>query len=533
MPRLRRKKPDPASEEALLQDQRVHEGIAQQNATNSRARRRHAARVDINEFCVQVGRDGETGARITQEDIHEQFQFLADEHHRAIFMAHPESGKTTQISILRLLKMMGDNPNIHIALISKTGDTAQKSARALREYIERNEDLHEIYPDLVPGSQWGEKQFIIKRSSYSKDPTVQCLGLGGTLIGSRVDVLMFDDILDDENTISPSERKKVIRRFLAFMERVSAKASAWMLTNAWHPDDAAHVMGREYNWPTFKFPVVDEDGVSTWPSKWTPERIQQAREDSGPLGFARAYLCRARDEGESPFDEDALEQAFEAGRELELVYKLDTATLPPGAMICVGVDLAVTKKKTGHLTALTTSLLWPEPDGRMTRQTLWCESGRWSSREIRTRFLDHLQRYGDPLFVVENNAAQRWIIDIVLNQADLPPEERRMPTIIPFTTGKNKAHPQYGVEGLAVEIANGLWIFTVNGPVSHEIEQLRADMAYYTRGAHTGDRLMSLWFSREGLRRGARAGQRERDEEKPELSPSSFSGGDVGVRIIG
>lgn len=437
---------------------------------------------------------------------------------------------TTQLSILKLLHMMGENPNIHIAIVSKTGATSGKSGRAIREYIERNEDLREIYPELCPGDLWAEKQFTIKRSSYSKDPTVQCLGLGGTIIGSRVDVLMFDDILDDENTLSPAERKKVFRRVKAMLERLSDKGVAWMLTNAWHPDDAAHTLERE-SWPCFRFPVIDEDGVSNWPAKWDEDRIEQMRTDLGPLGFARAFLCKARDEGESPFDEDALDRAFEAGREVDLVHRLVRTTLPAGAMICCGVDLAVTKKKGSHLTAFSTCLLWPEPDGRMVRQLLWCESGRWSSREIRDRFLDIDRRY-TPLFVVENNAAQRWIIDIVFNQADLPPEERRMPEIVPFTTGKNKAHPQYGVEGLAVEIANDLWIFTTNGPCGEEVLALRTDMAYYQRGAHTGDRLMSLWLCREGMRRGAHAGTPEKDEER-DLSPAGFGSASAGVRIIG
>lgn len=444
---------------------------------------------------------------------------------------------TSQLSILRLLYMIGRNPNIHIALVSKTGATSSKSARAIKEYIERNEDLREIFPELLPGAKWEDSFFTVKRSSFSKDPTVQSLGLGGTLIGSRVDVLVFDDILDDENTRTPSERLKVYRRVKAFMDRLSASGVMYILTNAWHPDDAVHKLERDGT-PSFRFPVVDEDGVSRWPMKWTPERLEQAREDLGPLEFARAHLCKARDEGESPFDESAVDAAFKAGDSLRLVRSLLTHTLPAGAWIYTGVDLAVTKGIKAHRTAFVTVLLWPEVDGTLSRQVLWAEAGRWSSSEIRDRFLDHNERYR-PTFIVENNAAQRWIIDIVHNQADLPVEKRQTLELVPFTTGKNKAHATFGVEGVAVEIANGIWVFPTDGPVKQFVEDLKSDMLYYSRGGHTGDLLMALWFAREGARRGAGAGRAERDnasgDPKPLHSDSepSRDAGEAGVIVIG
>lgn len=461
----------------------------------------------------------------------------SDDHTYLAGRAFTVTHNTSQLSILRLLYMIGRNPNIHIALVSKTGSTSGKSARAIKEYIERNEDLREIFPELLPGNKWEDSFFTVKRSSFSKDPTVQALGLGGTLIGSRVDVLVFDDILDDENTRTPNERLKVYRRVKAFMDRLSATGVMYILTNAWHPDDAVHKLERDGT-PSFRFPVVDEDGKSRWPLKWTPERLEQAREDLGPLEFARAHLCKARDEGESPFDESAIDAAFRAGDALRLVRSLLTHTLPAGAWIYTGVDLAVTKGIKAHRTAFVTVLLWPEVDGTLSRQVLWAEAGRWSSSEIRDRFLDHNQRYR-PTFIVENNAAQRWIIDIVHNQADLPVEQRQTLEIVPFTTGKNKAHATFGVEGVAVEIANGIWVFPTDGPVSQFVEDLKSDMLYYSRGGHTGDLLMALWFAREGARRGAGAGRAERDNATGEVRPlhddsgPSEDAGEAGVIVIG
>jgi hypothetical protein len=495
----------------------------------SRRARAKQCRVDVNEFCEFVGKDAESGRGIIQEDIHVEFQALANNCSRLIVMSHPESGKTTQLGILRSLWLLGNNPNLRIACLSKTDKNATKTTRAIKEYIEKNEELAEVFPDLLPSVPWGESFFTVRRPTFSKDPSVQALGIDGSPAGSRIDVLIIDDVLDLENTLSANERKKVLRRIRgAFLERLSSDGVVIFLSNAWHPEDTAHVFEKESSneendWIVARFPVIDEDGKFSWSSKWSKERIDKARLDLGPLEFARAFLCVARDEGESPFDKDAIELSVDRARDLgiSLVYSVDRSDIPEDAFIYTGVDLAVTKNKSSHLTALTTGLLWPDD---MSRQLLWVESGRWSTREIRDRIIDHHKRYG-ATFIVENNAAQRWIIDIVYNQSDLPPEDRCLPAIVPFTTGKNKAHPQYGVEGLAAEIAANKWIVPKTGAdkAVKEVVELIGEMLYYSRGSHTGDRLMSMWFMREGCRRGVMAGRPEKERDD----------GNIGVRVFG
>lgn len=482
------------------------------------AHRLQVCREDVNEFCAYVGRDAETNERIIQEPIHEQFQALADEVRRLILMSFPESGKTSQLGILRILFELGKNPNLRIAVVSKKADKAIEIVKAVRSYIDKSAELAEVFPELIPGDTWTESTLIVRRQVHSRDPSVQALGLWEAVTGSRIDILIFDDALDAENTENPDVRKKVLKRIRGtFIDRVARGGRILFLTNAWHPEDAAHVLEKEGGWHCARYVSVDEDGNLAWPAKWDHKRLAEARADMGPLEFARAHLCRARDEGESPFDEDALKQAITLASELELVHSLDPAELPPGAFTVTGVDLATGEKKKGsHLTALSTILFWPTDHSR---QLLWVESGKWSSSQIRDHVLDHDRRYL-PVFVVENNAAQRWILDIIRNQADLPEHLRRLPTLVPFTTGANKAHPQFGVEGLAVEIHRGDWRLPLSGPdkAVDEVRALIADMRYYVRGAHTGDRLMATWFAREFARRGYDAGRSETERSR-DLEP--------------
>lgn len=515
-----------------IRNERAEKVSLYQQVRQARQQRAKIAAADINEFAAFVGKDDETGERMAQEPIHERIQAEAEEHPRLIVMAHPESGKTTQLAILKPLHMLGNNPNLRIAIVSKTQENAKKMTSAMISYMEKSQELAEVFPDLLPGPQWTASAFKVRRGVHSKDPSVQAVGLDGTIIGSRVDVMIFDDILDHENTGTAASRKAVLKRVRSgFLDRLSKGGVVIILTNAWHPEDAAHVLEKE-GWPCVRIPVIDEEGTPSWPDKWPEDRIAEARVDLGPLEFARAHLCKARDEGESPFDVDAMKRARELAQDLDLVYSLKGFDLPPRCWVFHGVDLAVTKKKKSHLTAIVTVLLWED----LSRQVLWVESGRWSSREIRDHILDHEKRYGGT-FIVENNAAQRWIFDIIMNQDDLPPEERQLPTLVPFTTGKNKAHPQYGVEGLAVEISANKWLIPETGPekAAQDVEELVGEMLYYTRGAHTGDRLMACWFAREGARKWARGDSDEDDDRfkedatNPNQVEDKIPGG--GVRV--
>jgi hypothetical protein len=71
--------------------------------------------------------------------------------------------------------------------------------------------------------------------------------------------------------------------------------------------------------------------------------------------------------------------------------------------------------------------------------------------------------------------------------------------IVAHTTGRNKAHPEYGVEGIFVEFMNKAWRIPSDslGRCPEEVEALLAECVDYQPSKHTGDRLMALWFAVE------------------------------------
>jgi hypothetical protein len=75
--------------------------------------------------------------------------------------------------------------------------------------------------------------------------------------------------------------------------------------------------------------------------------------------------------------------------------------------------------------------------------------------------------------------------------------------IRPYTTGRNKASPEFGVETLATEMAAGKWIIpNKGGRVDPSLDPWLSEMVNYDPTAHTGDCLMASWFATQGSRLG-------------------------------
>ncbi len=91
--------------------------------------------------------------------------------------------------------------------------------------------------------------------------------------------------------------------------------------------------------------------------------------------------------------------------------------------------------------------------------------------------------------------SQDFILQFLRSSSAIP--------VKPFTTGRNKVHPEFGVESIAAEMAAGKWVIpNRDGRMHSEVEALVNEMLYYDPKSHTGDRLMALWFAREAARQG-------------------------------
>lgn len=459
-------------------------------AERSRAKRIEMARKGhLKSFCELVMINEESGLPIEMAPFHMEWHQLADKYNRLLIWSAIEHGKTQQMAVARTLWDLGRNPNLRNVICSSTKGQAKKIARSIKGYIEGSEPLRAIFPDLTPGTPWGESDFTVQRTSFAKDPSVQCTGLHGNILGARIDRLVLDDILNYENTRTSHARKDVKNWVKStLLGRLTKNAQVRNIGNAWHPEDLLHEFAKMKSWNAFSYSALLPDGTPRWPEAWNAARLEAKLEELGPIEYARQLLCQARDDSSSTFKRLWIERCLELGDGRVLAQAL--SVIPRGYQVYTGVDLAVQKKDASDLTVLFTIAI--DPFGQ--RHVLEIDSDKLSGPEIVNKIKSVHKRFGS-IVIVENNAAQDFILQFTRGSSAVP--------IKAFTTGRNKADPSHGVQSLATEMYNGKWTIpsAENGQVLHpEVAAWVDEMLYYDPAGHTGDRLMASWFAREGAR---------------------------------
>ena len=452
---------------------------------------------DPNVCMPLVLRDEETGTSIVQTSIQADWHRLADEHKRLVLWSHVESGKTQQLSIGRTIFELGRNPQLRCVLVSNTIGQSVKLLRAIAKHIESNEAVHAIWPHLKPSSNnadpWTAHAITVERDSFAKDPSVQAIGVHGSIVGARIDLLILDDVLDYENTRTEHLRED-LRAWVysTLLGRLTAQARVICVGNPYHPDDLLHYLERQPSWTAKRYPVLDESGETVWPDRWPAERLREKEAELGPLEYARQMLCQPRSDEDARFKRSWIELCCERGNGRNLV---DSYKPPPGSRVYTGVDLAVGTGKRHDMTALVTVVRHQSGD----LELLNIQAGRWTADEIMRQIaLAHHRYTGDVM--VEDVAAQGLLVQLArASYPDVP--------IRPFTTtAKRKRDPRYGVEAMAASFAAGRWIIPsgAGGKELHqEVRTWIDEMLYYDPRVHTGDRLMASWFAWDAARREA------------------------------
>jgi len=442
--------------------------------------------------CEHFLRDEATGAPVKLQPFQEHWHQLIDRHPRVVIHAFVESGKTSALTVGRSIVEQARNVNLRGAIVSNTGHQAQRILFSVARYITQSGPLRELYPHLQADVPWHGSAIYVKRKTLSKDPSMQALGVHGNVLGARLDWLVLDDVLDYENTRTPEARADLLHWYKATLaSRLTTDARVVIVGSAWHPEDLMHVLGAEPGWRYARTAIIDANGVSAWPSRWPTSRIEQRRTELGGLEFARQGLCLARDDASARFQRAWLDAALERGADL-MPSRLWT---PQGSWrTYTGVDLGISQKPGADLTSFATIAV--DPSGN--RRLLCVETGRMTADLIIAKIVEHHRRYGCQSIMVENVAAQDFIIQLVRKASAVP--------IRGFKTAGGAMSLPYAAEQLAVEFSNGKWVIprtSIAGKTDPEIEQLLSEILYYAPTAHCGDRLASLLMAVHGAKQGS------------------------------
>ena len=471
------------------------------------------AREDPKAFVRLVGRK-EGNRPVRQGRVHDEWQDTFSANDRVVLFAPIGHGKSSQIR-WRVLWEIGRNPNIRVGMVSvsKSG-MPTKALSAIRGDVERNRALRVVFPRLRPQRSgqrmWSDRGIIVERDDNVPDPTVQLFGLYGKILGSRLDLIILDDVCNLENTLTERSREKM-------WEWVSGEVfgrlppggggRVWSIGHVWHKEDVNHRMGRIRGYHARRdsaFLPGDVPGaeVPLIPELWSLSELQRREEELGRLAphmlrniipifddarIKQAWVERCLERGAGTLRKQDISSDEEAARGFGGGRWGVGRWNPSDSPTFTGVDLSVTGE--GDLAALVTITILP--DG--SRRLLDVRSGRWTGPRILKECVDVHGRYGS-IVMVETNAAQRYLNQFASELVTMPLREHN--------TGMNKHDFRFGIESLGTEMSMGKWMF----PCSHdmvpprEVAAMLREATTYTPTEHSGDRLMAMWIARECAR---------------------------------
>ncbi len=320
---------------------------------------------DANLFAEWVLKDRQ-GNRVIQGEIHRLIQDFLDwceAHSRhALILAPWGHGKTEQVAIGRTLYMLGRDRNLRIKIVCNTDDAARDRVLSLRRYLEEDEDLRRIYPELrMGGEQRSTSKLTVERDGRGKDASIEAKGILAQSVGARCDRLVCDDIVDLKNAIQePASREKVKQAFReGYMNRLDSDGLCVYIATVWHLNDltmeslkaaragrgmfAALVMKVSDDLERIDVEVVNAgfkapESIPLWES-WPKERLRVRRdEEIGTRSFARGYHQRPISDEDAYFREEWFRVAGRA--------KTPLTDADPAHYHCyIGVDPAISTKE--------------------------------------------------------------------------------------------------------------------------------------------------------------------------------------------
>lgn len=480
---------------------------------------------------------------VHNDDHHrEWYQVLDDKRFLKIALAAPRGHtKSTSFSVHYPLKLIDEDNNIRMLLVGNAEVQPQSFLREIKSHIERDQSYVDFAGQLKPRipTKWTDREIIINRSRTDlKDPTISTVGVGGTILSKRVDVIICDDILNPENTKTVDQRMKLKQWFWEVLMPILAPGGRVIFVGTiWHPNDLLSEILDDPSWDYRK----RYKAVIEWPTKlelweaWysirldgTPESriaadvylqehysemhegvqlLWPRREiDGRPFGFTfeylyllhrsnrvafeKAYQNNIVSREDQKFKEEWLARALARGANFRLLRELTPDQRKEMRAVTSGIDLAASEDEQADDNAMCTLGLRRLDD---MVQLLGLDRGKFSPKEWRKTIAERYLGFKHDRMLVESNAYQ------VALKRDLA--EYNLP-IAGFTTGGEKFDPYIGVESLAILFENDRIILPYDKTDPYTValvEQLVDDLRQFPVG-HTGDSAMAFWFAYTALR---------------------------------
>lgn len=233
-------------------------------------------------------------------------------HRRLLLQAFRSSGKST-ITGLFAAWLLYRNPDLRLIVLAADLMLARKMVRNVRRIIERHPLTASLRPERL--DQWGADRFTVRRRLELRDPSMLARGIGANMTGSRADVIICDDV-EVPNTCDTAEKRRDLRERLGEIEYVLVPGGTLLYIGTPHSwftlyaDAPRREAGEEKpfldGFRRLSIPVLDAEGNSAWPERFTIADIDRMRGATGPNKFASQMMLIPVNVAEGRLDPERL-----------------------------------------------------------------------------------------------------------------------------------------------------------------------------------------------------------------------------------
>ena len=247
-----------------------------------------------------------------------------------LLLAFRSSGKSSLVGLF-CAWLLHCNPDLRILVLAGDFALAKKMVRNVKRIIERHPLASGLKPDR--SDQWASDQFTVRRRAELRDPSMLAKGIAANITGLRADVVICDDV-EVPNTCDTAPKRAELRARLHELEYVLIPGGLQLYAGTPHTyfsiyADAprseigeTRAMLDDFN--RLELPLLDDAGMSAWPERFPPQRIEAMRRRTGPAKFESQMLLHPRNIAEGRLDPDRL-RLYE--QELDYVEGNQEATL--------------------------------------------------------------------------------------------------------------------------------------------------------------------------------------------------------------
>lgn len=218
----------------------------------------------------------------------------------ALLMAFRNSGKSTLMGLF-CAWALSQNPNLKVLILSADSDLSRKMSTHIQRLLEQHPCCQGLKPQNP--KEWAGGRFTVQRTCGDRDPSVLAKGLLSNLTGTRADIIICDDV-EVPKTADTAAKRADMRLKLNELNYILSPNGLILYVGTPHAKDTIYDVPD--SWEKLIFPLIDEEGQSTWPERFSLEKIKQIRASTTPAKFSSQMLLKPMAPEERRLDESYL-----------------------------------------------------------------------------------------------------------------------------------------------------------------------------------------------------------------------------------